>query len=387
MTDPLVIIGGGLATARAVKSYREAGGDDPILILSADSSIPYHRPPLSKRYLRGEIEADGTYVEQAGFYAEQGAELRLETVVSRVGERELELAGGERVPFARLVLATGATPRRLDVPGGDAGHAFTLRTLADSTAIRAAAAAAQRAVVVGTGFVGLEVAASLRQLGLDVTIVDRGTQLFRPLAAPVFSEYLAGLYRRHDVELVLGDDVAELTGGAVRTVSGRELAADLVVAGIGVTPNVEPLEGSAVEVDDGVLVNERFETSVPGIWAVGDAARFFDPLCARTRRIEHWSNANYQGTELGKLLAGAGGGYDTVSSFFSELFGLSIRVLGALEVHDDQQLDGSFEDGKATLLYLAGGTIVAALAMGREDEELERLTGLIRGRASLSAYR
>jgi len=372
MPDPLVIVGGGLATARVVKSYREAGGDDPIVVVSADSSIPYHRPPLSKRYLRGEVEADGTYVEPAGFYPEHGAELRLETVVERIGEHELELAGGERLAFSRLVLATGATPRRLGLPGE-----LNLRTLADSTAIRTAAADARRAVVVGTGFIGLEVSASLRQLGLDVTIADRGTQLFRPLAAPLFSEYLAGLYREHGVELELGREIDEATTAG----------ADLVVVGIGVTPNVELLEGSPVEVEDGVLVNERFETSLAQIWAVGDVARFFDPVFGRTRRIEHWSNANYQGTELGKLLAGEPGGYDHVSSFFSELFGISIRVLGALEEHDDQQLHGSFEDGQAVLLYLSGGSIVAALALGQADDELARLTELIRGRAAASAYR
>src|SRR5439155_3334527 len=256
---------------------------------------PAHRRPLWKRSPRGGAEADGAYVEPAGYYAQHGVGLRLQTVVERVGERELELAGGERLPFSRLVLATGATPRRIDLPGE-----LNLRSLADSTAIRTAAAEARRAVVVGTGFIGLEVAASLRQLGLDVTLADRGTQLFRPLAAPAFSEYLAALYREHGVELELGREIDETT----------TTGADLVVVGIGVTPNVELLEGSAVEVEDGVLVNERFETSLPGIWAVGDVARFFDPVFGRTRRIEHWSNANYQGTELGKLLAGEPGGYD-----------------------------------------------------------------------------
>ena len=166
----LVIVGGGLASAKTVQSYREGGGDDRVTLISADSFVPYHRPPLSKRYLRGEIEADGTFVAPEDFYREQDVELRLETRVERVlpGERALELSGGERVPYDRLVVATGGTPRRLGVPGEESGRVFVLRTLADSTAIREAAESAGRAVVVGGSFIGSEVTASLRTLGVEV---------------------------------------------------------------------------------------------------------------------------------------------------------------------------------------------------------------------------
>jgi NADPH-dependent 2,4-dienoyl-CoA reductase/sulfur reductase-like enzyme len=388
----LAIVGGGLATARVVKAYREGGGADDLVVVSADSSIPYHRPPLSKRYLRGEIEADGTYVESEGFYAEQGVELRLQTQVERLdpGSRALTLVGGEDIAFDRLVIASGATPRRSTATGVDLDDVFTLRTLANSTAIREAAKEAKHAVAVGTGFIGLEVAASLTQLGVSVTIVDRGTQLFRPLAAPAFSDYLARLYAEQGVELLLEDEVAEFRGdgslSSVVTRNGEERDVDLAVVGIGVTPEVGFLEGSGIELDDGVVVNERFETSQPGIYAAGDVARFYDPVFGRSRRIEHWSNANYQGTELGTLLATGKGGYDTVSSFFSELFGNSVRHFGDVE-HDEQHLDGSFEEGKATLLYVVEGAIRGALTMGAEDEEVERLKQLIRERAPLGAYR
>jgi NADPH-dependent 2,4-dienoyl-CoA reductase/sulfur reductase-like enzyme len=387
----LAIVGGGLSTARLVKAYREGGGPDDVVVLSADSSIPYHRPPLSKRYLRGEIEADGTYVEPDGFYGESGVDLRLETVVERLdaNSRVLVLAGGERIPFDRLVIASGATPRTPAAPGFDLDGVFTLRTLANSTAIRERARGAKHAVAVGTGFIGLEVAASLTQLGVSVTVVDRGTQLFRPLAAPPFSEYLTGLYREHGVELLLEDEVAEFRGNgslySIVTTSGEERDADLAVVGIGVTPEVGFLEGSGIQLDDGVVVNERFETSAPGIYAAGDVARFFDPVFGRSRRIEHWSNANYQGAELGKLLATGEGGYDTVSSFFSELFGNSVRHFGDVE-HDELHLDGSFEEGKAVLLYLVDGLIRGALTMGAEDETVERLKQLIRERQPLEAF-
>ncbi len=387
----LTIVGGGLSTARLVRAYREGGGEDALVVISADSSIPYHRPPLSKRYLRGEIEADGTHVEEEGFYAESGVDLRLETVVRSVdtGSRELELEGGERLAFDRLVIASGATPRRPSAPGSDLEGVFTLRTLANSTAIRARARNAKRAVAVGTAFIGLEVAASLTQLGVSVTVVDRGTQLFRPLAAPPFSDYLLGLFRRNGVELLFEDEVAEFRGdGALTSLvtrNGEERDADLAVVGIGVTPTVGFLDGSGLELDDGVVVDERFETSLPGIYAVGDVARFYDPVFGRSRRIEHWSNANYQGAELGKLLATGEGGYDVVSSFFSELFGVSVRHFGDVE-HDELHLDGSFEEGKAVLLYLVNGRIRGALTMGADDETVERLKDLIRERAPLSAY-
>src|SRR5439155_9634425 len=387
----LAIVGGGLSTARLVGSYREAGGEDEIVVISADSSIPYHRPPLSKRYLRGEIDADGTYVEPEGFYGEQNVRLRLETVVARLdaGARELELEGGERVSFDRLVIASGATPRQPSGPGADLDGVFTLRTLANSTAIRERARGAKRAVAVGTNFIGLEVAASLTQLGVQVTVVDRGTQLFRALAAPPLSDFLAALYAEHGVEILFEDEIAEFRGNgslaSVRTRNGEERDADLLVAGIGVVPSVAFLEGSGVEVDDGVVVNQRFESSLPGIYAAGDVARFYDPVFGRQRRIEHWSNANYQGAELGKLLAIGEGGYDIVSSFFSELFGFSLRLFGDVE-HDELQLHGSFESGDAVLLYLVDGLIRGALTVGQDDEEVERIKDLIRERAPLGAF-
>lgn len=387
----IAVVGGGLSTARLVEAYRTHGGEDDLVVVSADSSVPYHRPPLSKRYLRGEVEADSTYVHPESFYAEQNVDLRLETVVERLdaSARELVLATGDRISFDRLVIASGATPRRPTVPGSDLDGVFTLRTLANSTAIGERARGARHAVAVGTGFIGLEVAASLTQLGVSVTIVDRGSQLFRPLAAPAFSDFLAGLYREQGVELLLEDEVEEFRGSGslagVRTRAGHERDADLAVVGIGVTPEVGWLEGSGIELDDGVVVNERFESSLPGAYAVGDVARFYDPVFGRSRRIEHWSNANYQGAELGKILATGEGGYDVVSNFFSELFGRSVRLFGDVE-SDEQVLDGSFADGKAVLLYLVEGAIRGALTMGADDETVERLKQLIRERAPLSAY-
>ena len=379
----IAIVGGGLSSAKLVTSYREAGGEDAIVLISADNSVPYHRPPLSKRFLRGEAQAEDTYVQPPDFYTEHDVDLRLETVVERVdtGGRELELRGGERVAFDRLVIASGAWPRRPETPGADLPSVYMLRRLADSASIRSAAADSRSAAIVGAGFIGMEVAASLRQLELEVALVHRGTQLFEGLRAPPLSEALTQLYRDKGVELHLGDEVAEFRQRAVRLRSGAELPADLAVVGIGVTPAVDFLDGSGIEIDDGVVVNERYESSLPGVYAVGDVARFYDPVFGRSRRIEHWSNANLQGTGLGKLLATGEGAYDVVSSFFSEMFGLSLRVFGDLDEHDELEFRGVPGAGPFAGLYFQEGGLVASVVGEQSDETNDQLMELIRRRA------
>jgi 3-phenylpropionate/trans-cinnamate dioxygenase ferredoxin reductase component len=390
MSAGIVIVGGGLSAAKTVSSYREAGGDEPLRMLTADVSFPYHRPPLTKRYLRGEIDAEGTLVEPPEFYAEHGCECDLQSTVAAVHDGEVELSTGDRVSYERLVIASGASPRRLDVPGGDLGGVYTLRTLTDSTVIRERAEHSSRAFIVGSNFIGLESAASLTQLGLQVTLCDRGRQLFRALETPAYSDYLKELYEEKGVEILWEDEVAEVRGdgqiASVVTRNGEERDADLLIAGIGVVPNTGFLEGAGLEIDDGVLVNERFETSRKSVYAVGDVARFQDPIFGRRRRIEHWSNANYQGGELGKLLAGTGSGYDTVSSFFSEIFGASIRFFGDSTGHDDVVQHGDFHHGKAVCLHTADRRIVAALTMGQEDDVNDRIKQLIRDGASADEF-
>ena len=378
----LVIIGGGLASARAIKSYREAGGAGRIALVSRDDSVPYHRPPLSKRYLRGETDREGTLVEPESFYAEQDVELLLSRTVERVlpGERRVDLAGGETLSYEKLLLAPGASPRRLDVPGADLDGVFTLRTLGDSTRIREAAGSAGRAVAVGGSFIGMETAASLRSLGLDVALVELAETLFPILDAPELSRGLADLYRERGVELVLGDSVAAFRGDgrleAVETAGGRTIPADLAVVGIGVVPETAFLEGSGIELDNGIVVDEAFRTSAPGVWAAGDAARFHDPVFGRTRRIEHWSNANYQGTEVGKAVAGGDGRYDSVSTFFTEVFGVTIKVFGDTSQAERRTVDESLETFLA--LYFEDGRLAGAVLSGQDEETEERLKRQIR---------
>jgi NADPH-dependent 2,4-dienoyl-CoA reductase/sulfur reductase-like enzyme len=372
----LVIIGGGLASARAIKSFREAGGEGSIALVSKDATLPYHRPPLSKKFLRGETD-EKPLVEDEAFYAEHGVEVLLETTVSAVDVRDRAVeVESHRIGYRRLLLATGAWPRRLHVPGGGLDGVLTLRTVGDSSAIRDAAARAQRAVVVGAGFIGMEVSASLRQIGKDVSLVHLSRWLFEQLGVEQLSDELAALYEANGVDLVLGHEIEAFHGAgtleAVTTKNGRRVEADLAVVGIGVEPVTGFLEGSGIEVDNGIVVNERFETNVPHVYAAGDVANFFDPLFARRRRIEHWSNANYQGTEVGKVLAGSDGGYDTISTFFTEIFGTTINIFGDARRDSQVVVHGSLTESMYVLYGDEKEEVIGALSVG-QPEGIEEL--------------
>jgi NADPH-dependent 2,4-dienoyl-CoA reductase/sulfur reductase-like enzyme len=385
----LLIIGGGLASARAIKAFREAGGEGSIGLVSRDSTLPYHRPPLSKKFLRGETDEE-PLVEDEAFYRDHGVEVMLETSVASVDPRArtASVEGGDDLEYGRLLLATGAWPRRLPVPGSDLDGVFSLRTVDNSRTIREAAESAESAVIVGAGFIGMEVAASLRMIGKDVSMIHLGRWLFDQLGVEQLSDELAALYEEKGVHLVLGHEVASFQGNgslaAVSTKNGREVEADMAVVGIGVAPVTDFLEGSGIELDDGIVVNQQFETSVPDVYAVGDVARFYDPLFQKQRRIEHWSNANYQGTEVGKVLAGAGGGYDTISAFFTEIFGITIRVFGDARRDCAVSVQGSLADGKMYALYAdEKDEIVGALSIGQSEEIEELLKERIRAHSPL----
>jgi NADPH-dependent 2,4-dienoyl-CoA reductase/sulfur reductase-like enzyme len=385
----LVIVGGGLASARAIKAYREAGGEGTVALLSNDAVLPYHRPPLSKGYLRDETD-EAPFVEDEAFYADNDVDVLLGTLVSAVTPRArwLTTQRGRRYGYEQLLIATGARPRRLNVPGAELDGVFTLRSLADSASIRDAARGGNRAAVVGGGFIGMEVAASLRRLGLQVALIHLGSGLFDQLGSRDLSDQLASLYSERGVEVLLEQEVAAFGGDGrlayVETKSGDRVEADLAVVGVGVVPNVEFLAGSGLALENGIVVNERFEASAPGVYAVGDVANFFDPLYGRRRRIEHWSNANYQGAEVGRVLAGEVGGYDTVSSFFSEVFGTTIRVFGDTSHAEQLSSEGSLEAGFLAS-YGDRGPLVGAISVG-QSEELEALVkDLIAERAPADA--
>ena len=344
----IAIVGAGLAAAKCVESYREQGGEDEIVVWSQDPHGPYHRPPLSKRLLRGESEAADALVHPREWYAEHGVDLRL-------GESVLSL---DDVRADTLVIATGARPRVL-------GDALALRTLDDSLELRRRAETARTAVVVGGGFIGCEVTASLTLLGVQVTQVVR-----EPM---VFARCRRRRSRRHSTRRTAR---TASTSGSKRRRSRRR---SFFVAGIGVEPNVELARAAGLEVRSGIVVDERFSTGRPGVYAIGDVAEFFDPVFRRHRRIEHWSNAAYHGTTLGRILAGdADARYDIVSAFFSEEFGRSFRLFGDPSGHDDTRLDGDFGEGDAVLRFLKQGATVGAVVAGQDEDTENALKDEIR---------
>jgi NADPH-dependent 2,4-dienoyl-CoA reductase/sulfur reductase-like enzyme len=383
----LVIAGGGLTAARAIKSYRAAGGGGRIALVSSESVLPYHRPALSKRYLRG--ETGPPFAEDETFYRDHDVEVVLTTAVTAidVDTGSVTTDGGD-LPYRKLLIASGATPRRLNVPGADLEGIYALRTLDDSDRIRRAATGTERAVVVGAGFIGMEVAASLRELGLAVTLIHLGGGLFDQLGSSDLSEQLLALYRDHGIDVLLKEEVGRFGGDArveyVEAKSGLCVEADMAVVGVGVVPNVDFLADSGLALDNGVVVTERFETRASDVYAAGDVANFYDPLYGRRRRIEHWSNANYQGTEVGKILAGQRGGYNTVSSFFSEVFGATIKVFGDTSRSDESSAEGSLESG-----FLASfgdaGNLVGAITVGQSEEFEGLVKDLIAERAPTDA--
>jgi 3-phenylpropionate/trans-cinnamate dioxygenase ferredoxin reductase component len=392
--ERIVVIGGGLAAARTARGYRTAGGGAPITIVSDDEVPPYNRPPLSKGFLRGEIAEEKVFAERPTFYAESDVELLLGRTARSVDTtaRSVSLDDGSRLEYSSLVLASGSRPRPLGVPGEQLDGVHTYRTLANAKTVREAAASASRALVVGGGFIGMETTASLRRLGLEVTQVDVADRLYASFQAPELSASLERLYREQGVDVILGDSIEEFRGEGgrlvgARTASGRELQGDLAIVGVGVSVSTDYLAGSEIELDPrgAVIVNELFATSTPDVYAVGDVARFDDPIFGHSRVIQHWTNADHQGDRVGRILAGEDAPYDLVAYFFSEVFGVKLGLIGDLDGgHEELIMRGSLDEGAVLGLYLRDGRLVAALISGQEPETQEALTGLLRGRASVT---
>jgi 3-phenylpropionate/trans-cinnamate dioxygenase ferredoxin reductase subunit len=386
--ETIVVVGGGLASARLAIEYRASGGEAPLTILSAESDPPYHRPPLTKAFLRGESERDGAYVQPTAAYEEEVVELRLGVTVERIDPEghAVVLAGGEELRYGTLVLATGARPRPLPLPGADLVGVHTYRTLVDADAVRTAAVDAHAAIVIGGSFIGAETAASLRLRGLEVTLVEMGPLLMPQLRCPELSHELADFYREQGVEVLVDTELAELTGNGrlltgARTADDRTLEGYLAIVGIGVVPNVDLAEAAGAEVDDGIVVDERFRTSLPDVYAIGDVARYPDPTAGRLRRIEHWSNANAQGEHLGRQLAGSDDAYDKLPAFFTQLFDKSFRVLGDAEQAVDCVLRGSLAEGRVLGFQLSDDErLVGAVVHGQAEDVVAELDAVLRER-------
>lgn len=381
--ERIVIVGSGGAGTKAAESLRKRGYDGSLILVTTDPHPPYARPPLSKAYLRGELELEKFFLALP-----DELELRLSTTVAKIADREVVLESGERLPFDRLLLATGSEPRRL--PGADLTGIHYLRNVENSDAIREQAEDSQRAVVIGAGFIGSEVAASLRQLGLDVTLVEGGRLPLEHVFGPEIGAFYRDLHVAEGVEVLTSAKLDGFEGdGAVeaaRLEDGTTLEADLVVVGIGVAPRTELAETAGLEVEKGVLVSETLETSKPGIYAAGDIANAQHPFYGTRVRVEHWFNAANMGPVAAANMLGEDEPYDRIPYFYSDQFDTKMEYLGYAPEWDQVVLRGDPETRSFMAFWLEDDRVLAGMSVNVPDTT-EPVEALIRGRKPVDRAR
>src|SRR5579884_2133372 len=381
-----VIAGAGLAGAKAAEELRERGFDGRIVLIGEEPERPYERPPLSKDYLRGESEREKTHVHDSGsFYAEHEIELMSGRRAASISPSEstVELDDGERLHYDKLLITTGAEPRRLTVPGSDLDGIHYLRTLADCDALRERLDSGGRVAVVGAGWIGSEFAASARQKGLDVTLVD-------PLALPnerIFGPEIGSFYRdvhaRHGIDLRLGTGVEGFEGAgsvsAVRVSGGDTVPCDFAVVGVGVTPRAELAESAGLELHNGIAVDERLQTSVPGIYAAGDVAAAWHPFYERRIRVEHWANALNQGPAAARSMLGDDTPYERIPYFFSDQYDVGMEYSGFATEWDEVVFRGDRDAAEFVAFWLKEGRVLAGMNVNVWDVN-QHVQALIRSR-------
>jgi 3-phenylpropionate/trans-cinnamate dioxygenase ferredoxin reductase subunit len=378
-----VIAGGGLAGAKAAERLRSEGFEGRVVLLCEEAEAPYERPPLSKDYLRGESAREKARVHPDGFYAEHDIDLRIGTAVTRIDPAAgaITLADGERMRYDGLLLATGARPRRLDVPGADLDGVLTLRELADADALRSRLASAAHLVVIGAGWIGAEVAASARQLGSEVTLVERAAVPLQHVLGAEIGGLYAEIHRDHGVELLTGAGPTAFAGEAgverVELDDGRVIDCDLVVVGVGVTPRIELAAAAGLSIEDGVLVDERLQTSVPGIFAAGDVANVAHPLYGRRLRVEHWANALHQPEVAARAMLGKPAVWDRLPYFFSDQYDVGMEYAGLASGEDELLIRGDRDARELIAFWLRDDRLVAGMNVNVWDVN-EHIQALIR---------
>jgi 3-phenylpropionate/trans-cinnamate dioxygenase ferredoxin reductase component len=383
-----VIVGASLAGATAAMTLREEGADGPVTLIGAEQEAPYERPPLSKAYLRGDTPFDKALVRPLAFYADHDIRTMFGTRVIRVdpSERIVELEDHRRVPFDALLIATGGRNRQMSVPGSDLQGIYGLRTVRDADRIRKEIVPGRRVVVVGMGFIGSEVAASLRQKGLDVVAISPSkTPLFRPLGEAV-GQTIADLHRSHGVRTIFEDTVVAFEGtrrvATVVTRKGLRLECDFVVVGIGLEPAVGMLADSGILLHNGVVVDESCRTSVRGIYAAGDVANHYHPVFERQLRVEHWHNAVKQGAAAARNMLGRSVTYDEVHWFWSDQYKANLQYAGFHTTWQQLVVRGRLDSASYLACYVNDGRIDAVVGLNRA-KDVRRVMPLIKARRAV----
>jgi 3-phenylpropionate/trans-cinnamate dioxygenase ferredoxin reductase subunit len=385
--ETFVIAGAGLAGAKAAETLREQGFDGRIVLIGDEPERPYERPPLSKEYLRGEAD-EKPYVHAKSFYADNGIELLTSTRVTgvEVGLQELLLEGDRHLGYDRLLIATGSVPRRLGVDGADLDGIHYLRTVADSAAIGERIASGQRLVVVGSGWIGAEIAASARQKGAEVTMLEMASLPLERVLGPEVGQIYLDLHRDHGVEFLPETTVERFEGeGSVErviTADGARIETEFVVVGIGVAPRTGLVEGAGLQIDNGIAVDERLESSVPGVFAAGDVANAHHPFYGRRVRVEHWATALNQGPIAARAMLGERGTYEEIPYFFSDQYDVGMEYAGNATEWDEVVFRGDVAAREFVAFWLKDERLVAGLNMNVWDVN-ETIQDLIRSRRQL----
>jgi NADPH-dependent 2,4-dienoyl-CoA reductase/sulfur reductase-like enzyme/nitrite reductase/ring-hydroxylating ferredoxin subunit len=376
--ESIVVIGAGAAGTAAVDMLRREGYRGAITMIGAEPNPPVDRPNLSKEYLAGGMPEDWLWLMPEAYYRDHDIELIAGVAVTAIepSRRQVKLADGRALRYGALLLATGAEPVRLPIPGADLPHVHYLRSLSDSRALIAATANTKRAVVIGASFIGLEVAASLRARGLEVHVVAPVARPLENILGPEIGDFIRTLHEQtHGVHFHLNTKPQAIGADAVTLENGERIPADLVVIGVGVRPAVQLAQQAGLAIDNGVLVDAYLETNVPGIYAAGDNARYLDPRGERVR-IEHWAVAQWQGQTAARNMLGRRQRYTAVPFFWSAHYDVTLNYVGHAERWDRIEIDGNIQDHDCTLRYLADGKVLAVLTIFRDKESLRAAVGM-----------
>jgi apoptosis-inducing factor 3 len=385
--DRVVIVGGGAAGFAAAEMLRREGFAGDVKLLSADDAPPYDRPNCSKDYLAGNAPEDWMPLKPPGFYKKQSIDIELRTDITGIDvkARQVALASGRSIPFDRLLLATGAEPVRLNIPGADQPHVLVLRSLSDARAIIARAEEARCAVVFGASFIGLEVAAALRTREIEVHVVAPDRRPLERILGREYGDFIRGIHEEHGVVFHLEETATAIDGENVKLRGGGTLRSDLVVVGIGVRPRIQLAERAGLRTDRGVVVNEYLETSVPGIFAAGDIARWPDANSGENLRIEHWVVAERQGQTAARNILGQGQRFSDVPFFWSQHYDIPINYIGHAEKWDSVEIEGDIKSRNCLVRYRRNGKLLAVASIFRDLENLKEEAAM--GRADLPGAR